>query len=91
MAQIKLTFPFEFDPRVLTLYTGCRFKNSKSTILMSVPCSLENRTFTLSAGSLSSNENLIIVVNNIQNPTDAELSSNFLLETLFKNVIVDKN
>ena len=58
---------------------------------MSVPCSLENRTFTLSAGSLSSNENLIIVVNNIQNPTDAELSSNFLLETLFKNVIVDKN
>lgn len=84
-----MIFPFEFDPRALISYTGCKLQRSTGS-LTTVPCTISNRTFTVDAGAIAI-ESMIVVISNILNPVDSDMSSQFTVQTLFKQVIVESN
>lgn len=88
-AKINVIFPFEFDPRALIAFSGCKVQRPSSA-LASVPCTVSNRTFTLDVGTIAI-ENITVVIGNILNPTDVEMSSQFIVQTLFIKVVVESN
>lgn len=88
-AKIKVIFPFEFDPRALINYSDCKLQRATGTLSV-VPCSISNRTFTLEVGTIAL-EATTVVIGNILNPSDGEMSSQFIIQTLFKQVTVEVN
>lgn len=86
-AKINVIFPYEFDPRALISYTGCKVQRASAS-LATVPCTVSNRTFTLEVGTIAI-EAMTVVIGNILNPSDVEMSSQFTIQTLFKAVIVE--
>jgi hypothetical protein len=68
-AKINVIFPFEFDPRALINYGSCSLQRASGNLL-TVPCTITNRTFTLTVGTIAL-ENMIVVISNILNPIDS--------------------
>ena len=65
-AAIRITFPFEFDPRGLIKHQGCRLKRANQSI-EDAQCSLSNRSFTVQVGHIDMGQ-IIVVISNIRNP-----------------------
>jgi Golgi nucleoside diphosphatase len=82
-------FPYEFDPRYLNLYTSCKYSFGNNS-LQTANCKLTIRSFFISVNAIKAG-NTTILIKNIRNPNITEMSSNFVLKTLFKSVVVTEN
>lgn len=51
-AYVKVSFPFEFDPRDLTYFTKCLYTNSLLKQLINIPCVLNSRSFIVNLGTI---------------------------------------
>lgn len=85
-ASIQLIFPFEYDPRQLIKYTGCYYSNGNGTLIQA-SCSVNLRTFIINVGQIQAGT-ITVFIKAITNPVEASTSSNFIMRTLFRDVII---
>jgi hypothetical protein len=76
-AFVRITFPYEFDPRALTLSNRARYSTNTSNLKIA-PFKLVQRSFIIDIGSIQKG-NLTIIIDKILNPTSAETSSFFIV------------
>jgi hypothetical protein len=67
-ASIQMTFPFEYDSRILNNFTGCYFAAGNSALQLGI-CTLNKRSFTIQVGQILIG-NITILIKNIQNPIE---------------------
>ena len=89
-AKIRISFPFEFEPGKLINFGKCEFRRGNEK-LAEIPCQLSIRSFTIVVNKINKDEEMTIVITNIMNPTNVEMTSNFVVQTLFLNVVVTEN
>lgn len=88
-AQVAITFPFEFSPSALTQVTRVRFALGEDSLKTAI-WSLSLYTFYIQINTIPKG-NITIVIDNVLNPNEYTTSSYFVVQTLFKNVVITSN
>lgn len=88
-AKVALTFPFEFSPSALTQINRVKYALGTDS-LQTASWTINLYTLTVVVNTIAMG-NITIVIDNVLNPQDYTTSSFFVVETLFKNVVVTRN
>ena len=88
-AKVSIAFPFEFSPNSLNQATRVRYAIGNQD-LQNATWSINLYTYTIQLDFIPIG-NITIVIDNIRNPKDYTTSSYYVVETLFKNVVITRN
>jgi hypothetical protein len=88
-AWVAITFPFEFSPNALTQVTRVRYSTNGSQPV-AAKWSINLYQFLIQMNQIAIG-NITVVIDNVLNPKDYSTSSYFVVQTLFKNVVITSN
>lgn len=88
-AWVAITFPFEFSPNALTQVSRVRYSTNGSQPV-TARWSVKLYRFLIQMNQIAIG-NITVVIDNVLNPKDYSTSSFFVVQTLFKNVVITSN